>query len=53
MQHWQSMLPNPLLTVQLTDWVEDFDGTLRRVLEPVRLHRAAATAPTTMIIEFR
>jgi len=33
MQHWQSTLPNPLMTVHLKDWVEDFDGTLRRVLD--------------------
>ena len=32
MAHWQTALPNPLLTVQLKDWVDDFDGTLRRVL---------------------
>ena len=33
MAHWRAALPNPLLTVQLTDWVNDFNGTLRRVLE--------------------
>jgi len=33
MAHWEAALPNPLLTVQLKDWVEDFDGTLRRVLD--------------------
>jgi len=33
MAHWQSVLPNPILTVRLTDWVEDFSGTLRRVLD--------------------
>jgi tetratricopeptide (TPR) repeat protein len=32
MQHWRSVLPNSILTVRLRDWVEDFDGTLRRVL---------------------
>ncbi len=32
MAHWRAALPNPLLTVQLTDWVDDFAGTLRRVL---------------------
>jgi len=30
--HWHATLPNPMLTVRLRDWVEDFDGTLRRVL---------------------
>ncbi len=33
MKHWHSVLPNPMLTVQLQDWVADFTGTLRRVLE--------------------
>jgi hypothetical protein len=33
MAHWRAALPNPLLTVQLKDWVEDFTGTLRRALE--------------------
>lgn len=32
MAHWREALPNPILTVALKDWVEDFDGTLRRVL---------------------
>jgi tetratricopeptide (TPR) repeat protein len=32
MAHWRTALPNPLLTIQLRDWVDDFDGTLRRVL---------------------
>jgi tetratricopeptide (TPR) repeat protein len=32
MQHWRTALPNPILTVALADWVEDFDGTLARVL---------------------
>jgi len=30
--HWRKVLPNPILTVALQDWVEDFDGTLARVL---------------------
>ena len=30
---WREALPNPILTVQLKDWVEDFAGTLRRMLE--------------------
>lgn len=32
MDHWRAVLPNPILTVRLRDWVEDFDATLRRVL---------------------
>jgi hypothetical protein len=32
MEHWRAALPNPILTVKLADWVEDFDGTLARVL---------------------
>jgi tetratricopeptide (TPR) repeat protein len=32
MDHWRAALPNPILTVRLSDWVEDFLGTLRRVL---------------------
>src|SRR5262249_42793926 len=33
MAHWRAVLPNPILAVRLSDWVEDFPGTLRRVLE--------------------
>jgi len=33
MAHWRAALPNPILTVKLSDWVDDFDGTLRRVLK--------------------
>ncbi len=32
MAHWKAVLPNPILTLRLSDWVEDFDGTLARVL---------------------
>jgi len=32
MAHWRAALPNPVMTVRLSDWVDDFDGTLRRVL---------------------
>jgi hypothetical protein len=32
MDHWRAALPNPILTVRLSDWVDDFSGTLRRVL---------------------
>jgi hypothetical protein len=42
MRHWRDVLPNPLLTVQLKDWVEDFSGTLRRVLEFLDLPYDAA-----------
>jgi len=37
MRHWQAVLPVPLLTVALGDWVADFTGTLRRVLAFVGL----------------
>jgi len=37
MAHWQSALPNPILTVKLSDWVDDFDGTLARVLAHIDL----------------
>jgi hypothetical protein len=33
MAHWRAVLPNPMMTVRLEDWVGDFCGTLRRVLE--------------------
>jgi Sulfotransferase family len=42
MRHWREALPNPMLTVQLKDWVEDFSGTLRRVLEFLGLPYDAA-----------
>lgn len=32
MTHWKQALPNPVATVRLGDWVDDFDGTLDRVL---------------------
>jgi tetratricopeptide (TPR) repeat protein len=32
MAHWRDVLPVPMLDVALTDWVEDFAGTLMRVL---------------------
>ena len=37
MDHWKAVLPNPILTVRLQDWVEDFDATLARVLEHLEL----------------
>jgi len=32
MAHWRAVLPNPILTLSLQDWVRDFDGTLARLL---------------------
>ena len=32
-----AVLPTPILTVQLKDWVEDFAGTLHRVLDFLEL----------------
>ncbi|MFO1025017.1 MAG: sulfotransferase [Acetobacteraceae bacterium] len=32
MAYWRDVLPIPMITVRLTDWIDDFDGTLRRVL---------------------
>src|SRR5262249_33475374 len=32
MAHWKAALPNPVLTIRLSDWVEDFDGTLAKLL---------------------
>ena len=37
MAHWKSALPNPILTVRLSDWVSDFDATLERVLDHLEL----------------
>ena len=37
MAHWREALPNPILTLALKDWVEDFAGTLRRVLDFLEL----------------
>jgi hypothetical protein len=33
MAHWRAALPLPLLEVALSDWVEDFTGTLTRLLD--------------------
>lgn len=33
MAHWQAVLPIPMLTLPMRDWVADFDDTLRRVLD--------------------
>jgi Tfp pilus assembly protein PilF len=37
MAHWREALPNPILEVNLSDWVTDFDATLARVLTHVDL----------------
>jgi len=44
MAHWKSVLPNPILTVALEDWVRDFDGTLGRVLAHLELPPDAGCA---------
>jgi tetratricopeptide (TPR) repeat protein len=33
MEHWCEAMPNPILTLHLKEWVDDFTGTLRRVLD--------------------
>jgi Tfp pilus assembly protein PilF len=37
MDHWKQALPNPILEVNLSEWVTDFDATLARVLAHVDL----------------
>jgi tetratricopeptide (TPR) repeat protein len=37
MAHWKPALPNPVLTVRLSDWVADFERTLERVLTHLEL----------------
>lgn len=44
MAHWRAVLPNLVLTVKLSDWVEDFNGTLRRLLALVDLPHDANCA---------
>ncbi len=44
MAHWRGALPNPILSVELADWVKDFDATLRRVLDFLELPYDAACA---------
>jgi tetratricopeptide (TPR) repeat protein len=44
MDHWQAVLPNPILTLALHDWVRDFDGTLARVLAHLDLPHDPACA---------
>jgi tetratricopeptide (TPR) repeat protein len=42
MAHWREVLPNPILTLRLGDWVADFPGTLQRVLDFLDLPYDAA-----------
>jgi tetratricopeptide (TPR) repeat protein len=42
MAHWQSAMPGRILRVRLADWVEDFGGTLARVLAHLDLPFDAA-----------
>lgn len=42
MAHWRAVLPNPILTVHLADWVRDFHRTLQSVLEFLALPYDAA-----------
>jgi tetratricopeptide (TPR) repeat protein len=44
MKHWRTVLPVPILTLRLDDWVTDFDATLARVLGFVDLPRDPACA---------
>lgn len=37
MAHAKAALPTPILTIKLSDWVNDFDGTLARVLSHLDL----------------
>jgi tetratricopeptide (TPR) repeat protein len=37
MAHWQEALPNPIRNIELRCWVDDFAGTLHRVLEFLEL----------------
>jgi hypothetical protein len=32
MAHWKAVLPLPLIEISLTDWIDDFQGTLARLL---------------------
>jgi tetratricopeptide (TPR) repeat protein len=42
MDHWKKVLPNPILEVNLSDWVDDFPGTLTRMLDFLGLPYDAA-----------
>ena len=37
MAHWKAATPNAIIEIKLSDWVEDFDATLARVLDHVDL----------------
>jgi hypothetical protein len=37
MDHWRAVLPNPILTLALHDWVSDFEDTIARVLAHLEL----------------
>ena len=42
MEHWVRVLPLPICQVALADWVNDFTGTLRRLLDFLGLPYASA-----------
>jgi hypothetical protein len=42
MRHWESALPVPMITIALTDWIEDFDATIARLLAFLGLPANAA-----------
>jgi hypothetical protein len=37
MAHWRTVLPNPISTVHLSDWLQDLESTLSRVLSHLDL----------------
>jgi hypothetical protein len=37
MAHWRAAFPSRILTVRLSDWVDDFGATLRAVLDHLDL----------------
>ena len=44
LRHWRTVLPLPMLVVDHSDWVTDFDATLRRVLDFLALPHDSACA---------
>jgi Flp pilus assembly protein TadD len=42
MRHWETALPLPMITIALTDWIEDFDATIARLLAFLGLPADAA-----------
>ncbi len=42
MDHWKQVLPNPILEINLSDWVDDFPATLTRLLTFLNLPFDAA-----------